>query len=133
MRDGDDKGDANGGRPTLGKRCLVVLEANWTEGVKMAKRIARVRDKAGLAQVPSVTLDVSATAGSFWKFQDLGKGCVSTIEAIAETARGAGLPREDVHAMLFLFRLQKRRVMETMADKCAPIRAYDASGGFCWD
>jgi DTW domain-containing protein YfiP len=51
------------------KRCLVVLEANWTEGAKMAKRIERVRAAAGLPPLPCVRLQDSVV-GAFWKMQE---------------------------------------------------------------
>jgi DTW domain-containing protein YfiP len=56
------------------KRCLVVLEANWTEGAKMAKRIERVRAAAKLPPLPCVRLQDSVV-GAFWKMQESSRWC----------------------------------------------------------
>jgi len=70
VRNAEAKAGAGAGaEAVVGKRCLVVLEANWTEGAKMAKRIERVRAAAGLPPLPCVRLQDSIV-GAFWKMQE---------------------------------------------------------------
>lgn len=66
---------------------LVVLEANWSYGKTMAMQIRTHRESVGLPPLRCVQL--TDITGQYWKFQTEGRAAVSTIEAIAHTAKAA--------------------------------------------
>ncbi len=69
------------------------------------------------------------TLGEYWRFHNEGNSAVSTIEAIAYAAKGAGMCEESYDALLVLFRLQQLRVFENIdvGDKKVP-RAIKVNG-----
>jgi hypothetical protein len=71
--------------------------------------LSEYREERGLSRLKAVELrDIT---GEYWKFHEEGHSAVSTIEAIAHTARAAGLDDVDYETLLLLFRLQKHRVL----------------------
>lgn len=110
---------------TSKRRRLLVLEASWQHAKAMSQRIVDHRKARGLAPIPSVILkDVT---GEYWRFQTVGQSAVSTIEAIAHTARAAGCSPETAEHLLTLFKLQKYRVLKNTETKKTP-RAVEVAG-----
>lgn len=107
------------------RKRLLVLEASWQHAKTMAQRIVDHRKSKGLPPITSVIL--RNVTGEYWRFQTVGQTAVSTIEAIAHTARAAGSPVEDTEAFLTLFRLQKYRVLKKSETRKTP-RAVEVSG-----
>jgi hypothetical protein len=106
---------------------LVVLEASWAYAKTMSQQIINYRKEKGLPPLPSVGL--REVVGKYWRFHSEGHSAVSTIEAIAHTARAAGCSEEANEALLLLFRVQRHRVMRhTYIEGAKTPRAVDASG-----
>lgn len=102
-----DGGTSNSSKPL--RRRLVVLEASWSYAKSMITNLITHRKALNLPAIPTVKLtDVS---GEYWRFHELGKAAVSTIEAIAHAAKAAGCEEAQYDALLTLFRLQKLRVL----------------------
>lgn len=105
---------------------LVVLEANWSYGKTMAMQIRSHREAVGLPPLRCVQL--TDITGQYWKFQTEGHAAVSTIEAIAHTARAAGISQSELEGMLLLFQLQKYRMLKRIEDGGKVPRAVEVSG-----
>jgi hypothetical protein len=93
----------------------------------MAHQISEYRRQNQLPAMKSVILH--GVTGEYWRFQEVGQHAVSTIEAIAHTAKAAGASDEVKQTLLTLFKLQKYRVMKTKttAEGRAP-RAVEVEG-----
>jgi hypothetical protein len=115
-----------------GRWRLVVLEASWNYGKGMAMQLRQHRESVGLPPLQCVQL--TDVTGQYWKFQTMGHAAVSTIEAIAYTARAAGVTDRDVQNMLVLFQLQKYRVLQRIEKGGKVPRAVQVSGAGlgCW-
>jgi hypothetical protein len=115
-----------------GRWRLVVLEASWNYGKGMAMQLRQHRESVGLPPLQCVQL--TDVTGQYWKFQTMGHAAVSTIEAIAYTARAAGITDKDVQNMLVLFQLQKYRVLQRIEKGGKVPRAVQVSGAGlgCW-
>lgn len=107
------------------KRRLMVLEASWQHAKAMSQRIIDHRKAKGLPPIPSVIL--KNVTGEYWRFQTVGQSAVSTIEAIAHTARAAGCAPEAADQLLTLFKLQKHRVLSNSKHAKMP-RAIEVEG-----
>eukprot|EP01039_Chlorochromonas_danica_P008247 gene8247-9095_t len=105
---------------------LVVLEASWAYGKTMAHQIVSCRKEAGLPSLRSVIL--KNVVGQYWRFQSEGQSAVSTIEAIAHTAKAAGMSEEHCEDLLTLFRVQKYRVLRNTEERGKLPRAMDTTG-----
>jgi hypothetical protein len=66
--------------------------------------------------------------GEYWRFHEFGHSAVSTIEAIAHTARAAGTLEENIESLLVLFQLQKHRVLRKVEDGGKAPKAMVVSG-----
>lgn len=107
------------------KRRLLVLEASWQHAKAMSQRIIDHRKAKKLPPIPSVILkDVT---GEYWRFQTVGQSAVSTIEAIAHTARAAGCPSNATDCLLTMFKVQKYRVLKSTETRKTP-RAIEVAG-----
>jgi hypothetical protein len=107
------------------KKRLIVLEASWNYAKTMAQQIIEYREKLHLPAIPSIILhDVT---GQYWRFHAEGHAAVSTIEAIAHTAKAANINEYEVDKLLTLFRVQKYRVLKNCQTKKVP-RAIEVSG-----
>lgn len=111
---------------TTGRHRVVVLEASWAYGKSMAQHIVQYRRRAGLPALPSVSL--RNIVGQYWRFQSLGSSAVSTIEAIAYAAKAAGCTQKQFDDLLFLFMIQKLRVLRNTKDGTKVPRAVDVVG-----
>jgi DTW domain-containing protein YfiP len=111
---------------TRKKKRLVVLEASWGYGKTMAQQILDHRKAKGLPPLKSIIL--TNVIGEYWRFQEEGKHAVSTIEAIAYSAKAAGLDEKSFQQLLLLFRLQKYRVLQNTRENGKPPRAIEVSG-----
>jgi hypothetical protein len=120
------------GATRSGRWRLVVLEASWNYGKGMAMQLRQHRESVGLPPLQCVQL--TDVTGQYWKFQTMGHAAVSTIEAIAYTARAAGIADKDVQNMLVLFQLQKYRVLQRIEKGGKVPRAVQVSGAGlgCW-
>jgi hypothetical protein len=105
---------------------LVVLEANWANGKTIFNQLTAFRELRGLPPLPTVVL--TDLKGEYWRFHEEGLSSVSTIEAIAHTARAAGLPPAEADALLQLFRLQKLRVLGRVQQGGKAPKAVSVSG-----
>jgi DTW domain-containing protein YfiP len=105
---------------------LVVLEASWTSGKKMANHLVSLRASLGCSPLRWVTLE--DVVGRYWRFHSEGLAAVSTIEAIAHTATAAGLATQPCEDLLVLFNLQRYRVLSNVEDGGKVPRAMLVSG-----
>ena len=105
---------------------LVVLEASWTNGKKMARQLQALRRQLGVPPLPCVTL--SGVVGRYWRFHEEGLAAVSTIEAIAHAAAAAGMQDDMCERLLLLFRLQRLRVLSHVEAGGRAPRAMQVSG-----
>jgi hypothetical protein len=131
--DDENNGEISSGEATRsGRWRLVVLEASWNYGKGMAMQLRQHRESVGLPPLQCVQL--TDVTGQYWKFQTMGHAAVSTIEAIAYTARAAGITDKDVQNMLALFQLQKYRVLQRIEKGGKVPRAVQVSGAGlgCW-
>jgi DTW domain-containing protein YfiP len=118
-------GGADGGGGVRRKR-LVVLEATWQHGKVLARELRRLRGELGLPPLRFVTLKADVV-GQYWRFHNEGHSAVSTIEAICHTAVAAGLPDRSAEDFLFLFYLQKYRLLERIKVDGKQPRAIDVT------
>ena len=90
--------DADSGAIKKRKKRLIVIESNWPIGKTMVHmlRTALVqrRGKEEADRLRSVTLR-DGIVGNYWRFQAVGHGAVSTIEAIYHAALSAASGRLD--------------------------------------
>lgn len=105
---------------------LVVLEASWMYGKKMARQLDDLRRHYGLPLLRTVTLE--GVVGRYWRFHSEGLAAVSTIEAIAHTASAAGLCSDYCDRLLILFNLQRYRVLSHVEDGGKVPRAMLVAG-----
>jgi hypothetical protein len=106
---------------------LVVLEASWGYGKTMAQQILDHRKAKNLPPMKSVIL--TNITGEYWRFQSEGHSAVSTIEAVAHTAKAAGMNEKDFNDLLILFRLQKYRVIKHTFEEGGKVpRAMEVAG-----
>ncbi len=112
--------------PLTRKYRLVVLEASWGYGKTMAQQILDHRRAKNLPPIRSVIL--TNITGEYWRFQAEGHSAVSTIEAIAHTAKAAGVRNKTVEDLLTLFRLQKYRVLKNTTEGGKIPRAVEVAG-----
>jgi hypothetical protein len=125
---------------------LVVLEASWGYGKTMAQQILDHRKAKQLPPMKSIILQ--NILGEYWRFQSEGHSAVSTIEALAHTARVAIRKRpchnnnneeekqqseaeaeKTFHDLLILFRLQKYRVLQHVSKEGGKVpRAMEVTG-----
>jgi DTW domain-containing protein YfiP len=104
---------------------LVVLEASWTLGKKMARQLMLARKRLGLPPLRCVAL--SDVVGRYWRFHEEGHASVSTIEAIYYAAQAAGMGH-DADTLLLLFKLQRFRVLSHVESGGKVPRAMLVSG-----
>ena len=107
------RGIGNGVAAERGRKRLIVLEASWSHAKTMYTFIARYRSMNGLPPLRCVAL--TDIVGKYWRFHEEGNSAVSTIEAIAHTAEAAGATEETLHSLTVLFRLQRHRVLISIA------------------
>eukprot|EP01038_Epipyxis_sp_PR26KG_P016058 gene16058-21807_t len=105
---------------------LVVLEASWRYAKTMAQQIVQYRIDENLPPLQFVSL--SEITGEYWRFHAEGHSAVSTIEAIAHTAKEAGIIEDDFNSLLCLFRLQKYRVLQNITKGYKVPRAVEVTG-----
>ena len=99
------------------KKRLIVIESNWPIGNTMVKTLRlALQSKRGQEEADklrSVTLR-EGIIGQYWRFQSVGHGAVSTIEAIYHAALGAARGRQE---------------MEGTSDTVDTQKEYDAENG----
>lgn len=105
---------------------LLVLEASWGYAKAMSQQIVNYRKQHNLPPLRSVSLH--NVVGQYWRFQSEGHSAVSTIEAIAHTARTAGSTEQDENDLLTLFKVQKHRVLGNLKVGAKVPRAMEVSG-----
>lgn len=107
------------------RRRVVVLESTWNAAKTMYRGIVSVRQEAGLPAIPCVKLE--QVTGQYWRFHEEGNCAVSTIEAIAHLVYATSHPQE-AEALLYLFHVQRQRVLETMHEGGKAPRAVVVEG-----
>lgn len=96
---GSDAIDISGAEPPLSISRLIIIDGTWRQSKSMART---------LSGIPKVTFPASSSF--FWRYQNFGSHCVSTIEALYHFCRAfgdrfSGPPAENPNYddLLFLF------------------------------